>query len=570
MLEGTTKFRAAPLICLLLGFVTLAVYWPVLHCDFNNYDDDLYVTKNRQVQSGLTWAGLRWAFTTRQCTNWHPLTWISHMADCELYGLDPAGHHATNLLFHIANTVLIFLVLRRMTGAQWRSAFVAALFALHPLHVESVAWVAERKDVLSTFFWALTLWAYVRYAQNQPGSGSRESTAGRAAPAPGSRLWSPDYARVVLFFALGLMAKPMLVTLPLLLLLLDFWPLRRMPATVRVFGRELRTCEAGDERASQTTLARLIVEKLPLLALSLASSAVTLWAQHKAVGTLHCPFLFRMANADISYIRYIKKMVWPDKLVVLYPFPHVLVFWQVVIAALALGGLTVLAIRHAKTHPYLLTGWLWYLGTLVPVIGGVQVGVQSMADRYTYVPLLGLFIIIAWGAYDLAAQWQLRPVALGSMAVLALAACIPVTRAQVGYWKNSVVLCQRALRYTSDDHLILKCNLADGYYDQGQLDEAINECREILQVKPDYIHVCIKLGIALAEKGLWDEAISQFQRVIQLNPNDSFARNNLGIALRQKGRYDEAIAQFQEVLRLEPGNAFAQQNLNTTLGMKGR
>jgi len=329
MLEGTTKFRAAPLICLLLGFVTLAVYWPVLHCDFTNYDDDLYVTKNRQVQSGLTWAGLRWAFTTRKCTNWHPLTWISHMADCELYGLDPAGHHATNLLFHIANAVLLFLVLQRMTGAQWRSAFVAALFAWHPLHVESVAWVSERKDVLSTFFWALTLWAYVRYAQNQSGSESRESTAGRAAPAPDSRLWSPDYARVVLFFILGLMTKPMVVTLPFLLLLLDFWPLRRMPVTVRIFGREFHTAEAVEETASRTTLSRLIVEKLPLLALSLASSVVTLWAQQNAIGTLKCPFLFRLANAGLSYIRYIKKMVWPDKLVALYPFPHELAIWHV-------------------------------------------------------------------------------------------------------------------------------------------------------------------------------------------------------------------------------------------------
>jgi hypothetical protein len=569
MLEGTTKSRAAPLICMLLVFVTLAVYWPVLHCDFTTYDDDLYVTNNRQVQSGLTWAGLRWALTTKQCSNWHPVTWISHMADCELYGLDPAGHHATNLLFHIVNAVLIFLVLRRMTGAQWRSAFVAALFALHPLHVESVAWVAERKDVLSTFFWALTLWAYVRYVQNQPGNGSRESTAGRAAHARDSRLWSSDYARVVLFFVLGLMTKPMVVTLPFLLLLLDFWPLRRMPATMRVFGRELRTRATGDERASQTTLSRLIMEKLPLLALSLASGAVTLRAQHNAMRTLHCPFLFRMANADISYIRYIKKMVWPDQLVVLYPYPHALVFWQVVIAALALGCLTVLAIRHAKTHPYLLTGWLWYLGALVPVIGVVQVGVQSMANRYTYVPLLGLFIIIAWGAYDLAAQWRLRPVALGSMAVLALAACIPVTRAQVGYWKNSVVLFQRALRYAPND-LVLKCNLADGYYDQGQFDEAIRECRELIQLQPDYIHVYIRLGLALTQKGLWDEAISQYQRAIQLSPNDSFAHNNLGIALRQKGRYDEAIAQFQDVLRLDPGNAFARQNLNITLGMKGQ
>ena len=261
-----------------------------------------------------------------------------------------------------------------MTGAQWRSAFVAALFAWHPLHVESVAWVSERKDVLSTFFWVLTLWAYVRYAQNQPGNGSRESTTGRAAQALAPRLWSPDYARVVLFFILGLMTKPMVVTLPFLLLLLDFWPLRRMPVTVRIFGREFHAAEAVEGTASRTTLSRLIVEKLPLLALSLASSVVTLWAQHNAIGTLKCPFLFRLANAGLAYVRYIRKMVWPDKPVALYPFPHELAIWHAAVAALALGGLTVLALRHARRRPYLLVGWLWYLGTLVPAIGLVQVG----------------------------------------------------------------------------------------------------------------------------------------------------------------------------------------------------
>ncbi len=553
MLESKTKSRAPMLICLALALVTLAAYWPVFQCGFTNYDDDLYVTKNPWVQSGLTWGGLGWAFTANQSFNWHPLTWISHMADCELYGLDPAGHHATNLLFHIANSLLLFLVLRRMTGALWRSAFVAALFALHPLHVESVAWVSERKDVLSTFFYLLTLGAYVRYVE--------ESKVG----SPKSKVF---YCLTLMVFALGLMAKPMLVTLPCLLLLLDFWPLRRMPATMRVLGREPGRGEAEQGVASRTTLAWLIVEKLPLLALSLASSIATLWAQHGAVGTLKCPLLYRLANADLSYVRYIRKMVWPDKLVVLYPFPHVFVIWQVVVAALALGYLTVLAVRHAKAHPYLLVGWLWYLGTLVPVIGVVQVGGQSMADRYTYFPLLGLFIIIAWGGYDLASRWRLRPAALGSLAVLSLAACIPVTHAQTGYWKNSVTLCQHALRYTSDN-FIIKCNLAEGYYDQGQLDEAIQECQEIIDQKPDFIPVYNRLGIALARKGQLDEALGQFQKAVRFNPIDSAAHYNLGIALRRKGQLDEAIAQFQEVLRLDPGNASAQRELNATLGMKG-
>ncbi|PJB30514.1 hypothetical protein CO110_00150 [Candidatus Desantisbacteria bacterium CG_4_9_14_3_um_filter_40_11] len=549
ILDSTRKYRAVFWTCLLLSIVTLSAYWPVLHCEFVIYDDASYVTGNPHVQSGLTWDSLRWAFTAKDCHNWHPLTWISHMLDCDLYGLNPAGHHATNLLLHILNTLLIFLLLRRMTGTHWRSAFVAALFALHPLHVESVAWVAERKDVLSTFFWALTIWTYVRYTEKPR---------------------VVRYLLVVLLFALGLMAKPMIVTLPLLLLLLDFWPLRRIPLTVRFWGREIRIAEeVGRLGNSPPSWKQLVAEKLPLLALSLVSSALTLSAQSDLVGSLRCPFKYRLANAVITYLSYMKKMIWPTKLVVLYPFPISIKLSTLVMSAILLGYLTIQAIRQAKTRPYLFTGWFWYIVTLLPVIGLVQVGFQSMADRYTYVPIVGLFIIIAWGTYDLAARWQLGPAIMSSLAVLVAAACIMVSYTQAGYWENSVTLFEHTLRCTTDN-FIIENNLGVAFFEQGKFEAARQHFAEATKINPNDTEAQFSLANTLLKQNKLTEAYEHLMIVLQQAPNHWRAHSMLGLVLVKQGKPEEALGHFSEAVRIKPTNLKLRSQLEMALDQVGR
>jgi Flp pilus assembly protein TadD len=585
MSDSVTKSRAALLTCLLLALMTLGVYWPVIHCEFINFDDTDYVTKNLHVRTGLSWDNVRWAATVRYAGNWHPLTWISHMLDCQLYGLNPAGHHVTNLLLHTANSILIFLILRRMTGAQWRSAFVAALFALHPLHVESVAWVAERKDVLSTFFWALTIWAYVRYAQTTDDRGQKTEDRGQTSDLrpptsdlrpptsdlrpPTSDLRPPtsdlrpltsgSYWLVMLFFALGLLAKPMLVTLPFLLLLLDFWPLRRMPTTLRVFGHEIRMAdESGEPAATRAPLRRLVMEKLPLFVLAGLSCAATLWAQGYAVGILGIPFHIRLENALLSYLRYIEKMLWPTKLVVLYPFSEDFTTWHLVAAIIAVASLIYLAIRYARACPYLFTGWFWYVAVLVPVIGLVQVGLQSMADRYTYVPSIGLFIIIAWGGYDLARRWQLRPAAVAVLAVLPILACIPLTRAQLACWKDSVVLFENALRWTSDN-LAAENDLGVTLSDRGQYEDACKHFTEAIRIFPKVPQahfgralaldvVRCHLALALDRLGRTKEAVEQYHEALALNPRMPAVLNNLAWILAAHA--DPEVRNGAEAVRL--------------------
>ena len=401
------------LVCLFLVMATLAVYWQVQNYDFVNFDDNDYVYDNRHVQDGLTLKSIIWAFTNIHASNWHPVTWLSHMMDYQLYGMNPGRHHLTNLLFHIANTLLLFLVFRKMTDSLWQSGFVAALFALHPLHVESVAWVSERKDVLSTFFWMLTMWSYIWYVEH---------------PAV------KRYILVVLFFALGLMSKPMLVTLPFVLLLLDFYPLNRFQSQQ----------PKGSANAQQRSIAlRLILEKIPLFVLVAMSSAMTFYAQKhgKTVASLEViPLKSRVANALVSYVSYIIKTIYPSKLAVLYPHPGILPWWQIAGACLLLVTISFLAIRVVKQSPYFVVGWLWYLGTLVPVIGLVQVGIQSMADRYTYVPLIGIFIIIVWGIPELVAQWRYRKICLATLATVVLTILMAMTWKKVGYWKSSITL----------------------------------------------------------------------------------------------------------------------------------
>jgi tetratricopeptide (TPR) repeat protein len=536
ILDTMRPNRLKLIICLFLTLSTISVFWQVRNHDFLNYDDELYITENRHVQAGLTWEGTTWAFTTFHASNWHPLTWLSHMLDFQIYGLSPAGHHLTNLLFHIANTLLLFFVLNRMTGALWRSAFVAALFALHPLHVESVAWVAERKDVLSTFFWMLTMWAYIRYAER-----------------PGIK----TYLLVFLFFAFGLMSKPMLVTLPFVLLLMDYWPLGRLRL------HSLSTSKQSNLRVQETPLFRLVWEKAPLFALTAVSSVVTFYAQ-QAGGSVAAldklPLNARIANGLVAYISYMGKMIWPSQLAVFYPHEDMVAVWQAAGAGLLLACISILAICVARRFQYLAVGWLWYLGTLVPVIGIIQVGEQAMADRYTYVPFIGLFIIIAWGVADLAARWRYRRSILSIFTGVLCLVLMIGTWLQVRHWQNSVTLFEHALDVTTNN-FVAHYNLGEALEDNGRLEEAIGHFHKALQIKPNNAKAYYGIGTVYGKLGNYQEALSALKQAIFLKPDYAEAYTNLGAVYGGMNLYSKAVWALKEAVRLNPDDKVAQQNL---------
>ncbi len=535
------------IICLLLVVATLAVYWQVLDNDFVNYDDNEYVTENIHVQKGVTFDSLTWAFTSSHSDNWHPLTWISHMIDCQLYGLNARGHHLTSLLFHVANTLLLLLVLVRMTGSLWQSSFVAALFALHPLHVESVAWVAERKDVLSTFFMMLTVWAYILYVKKRE---------------------VKRYLLVVLFFVLGLMSKPMLVTLPFILLMLDFWPLGRL-----CLLHDTRYVVTGQHTNERTDIFRLVLEKVPFFALAVGSSVVTFIVQERG-GAMEALKTYslqtRIVNAFVAYIEYIMSMIWPVKLAVLYPHPgNSLPLWKGVVAGVALVLITILVIRKARKIPYLAVGWLWYVVTLIPVIGIVQVGLQAMADRYTYITLIGLFVIIAWGAKDLLSKWLYRKMCLGTLAAILLPVLMVLTWKQVQNWENSITLFKHTLKHTSNN-LVIHNNLGNAFDKQDRTEEAIEQYYQALRIMPDYEKAHYNLGIAFDKQDRTEEAIEQYYQALRLKPDYAEAHNNLGNAFDKQDRTEEAIEHFLQALRLRPDYAKAHYNLGNALGKHGR
>lgn len=542
---------SAFIVVLFLTITTVTAFWQVRNYEFVILDDDKYVTENSHVRDGLTWEGFVWAFTTMHANFWHPLTWISHMLDCELYGLDSGGHHFTNLLIHLANTLLLFLVLERMTGALWPSAFVAAMFALHPLHVESVAWVAERKDVLSTFFFVLTIGCYVRYVE-RPGINR--------------------YLLVLLSFALGLMAKPMLVTLPFVLLLLDYWPLGRFK-----FGQPSGNSSAQAQKSDRpnnhrSSFLRLVVEKSPFFVLAAVSCIVAFLAQEHG-GALRALNLFpievRIANAVIAYSGYIGKTIWPLHLAVFYPHPGMLPLWQVIGAGLFLVSTSVLVIRAAHSFAYLTVGWLWYLGTLVPVIGLVQVGDHAMADRYTYVPLIGLFIMITWGSCDISKIWRYRRIVLPiSMGALLCASMIR-TGFQLRYWQNSTTLFEHALDVTADNTLA-HTNLGVILAGQGKLDEAVSHYSQALRINPDHLEARINMGAALAAQDKLDEAVAHYSHALHIKPDFAGAHYNLGNALVAQGRLTEAITHFHEALRIKPNDAEVHNNLGIVLAKQGK
>jgi len=542
--------RCDVLVCLFLILTTLAVYWQVRNHEFVIYDDDVYVTENAHVQAGLTREGLRWAFTTTWANNWHPLTWLSHMLDCQLYGLDPSGHHLTNVFLHLANTLLLFLVLKRMTGATGKSTVVAALFALHPLHLQSVAWVAERKDVLSTLFLLLTLWAYFRYVEG-----------------PGLN----RYLLTLLLFAVGLMAKPMLVTLPFVLLLLDYWPLERHRIGLADNIRAT-TPAPSHGKEPRSFFLRLLAEKVPFFVLAVGSSIVTFLAQQGggAVKTVEVfPIKIRIANALLSYVNYIGKMIWPHRLAILYPHPgSSLSMWQAAGAGLLLVSISFATIRAARRHPYLVMGWFWYLGTLLPVIGLVQIGSQAMADRYTYVPLIGLFIVVAWGIFELLERTRHGQILFILSSAVMLSLLMTVSWAQARHWRTSVTLLEHTLAVTTNNY-IAHAALATVLKQDGNLDEAIDHYTKAVDIKPDFAVGHYKLGHALAEQGNLQAAVNHYYQALRFKPNHVIIHQNLASALASLGEMEKAAEQYAAVVRLQPKSAKAHNNLANILARQG-
>jgi tetratricopeptide (TPR) repeat protein len=521
-------------ICISLAVLTWVVFGQLLQYDFINYDDPRYVYENTNITNGLTIGGIAWAFTHIHSMNWHPLTTISHMLDCQLYGLKPGAHHFTNVLLHSIVAILLLLVLQRMTGGPsgtgsiWRSAFVAAVFAIHPLRVESVAWIAERKDVLSGVFFMLTLLTYLRYVR---------------VPSIG------HYLTVLFMFALGLMCKPMLVTLPFVLLVLDYWPLKR----VRSQNSELR---------SQRNLLALVVEKLPLVALSVVSSVVTFAAQRGAVGwTEQLPVLARINNAVVTYAAYMWQMLWPVKLAVFYPHPESrLPLWEIILCLLLLIGITAAAVVLRKSRPYFITGWLWYLGMLVPVIGLVQVGWQGRADRYTYLPQIGLYIAITWGIADVTAawRWQREILAAGTAVVVGLLSWR--ASVQASYWRDSETLFTHALAVTSNND-VAQNNLGIVFLQKGNLDEAISLLQAAVDLRPDNSPAHENLAKALLQKGQVTDALVHYRRLLELQPDNIEVHNIVGTVLIQQGQAREAVEEWQKVLAIQPDNGNAMSNL---------
>ena len=555
--SGTAKGRLR-LAGLLLALVTLLVYLPVAHHGFSIFDDPDYVTGNHVVQKGVTWAGIQWAFTTWHASNWHPFTWLSHMLDCQLFGLNAGAHHLVNASLHAANAVLLLVLLFRLTGALWPAAFVAALFAWHPLHVESVAWISERKDVLSTCFALLTLLAYVRYAQKQSRDERRESMAKASVPALDPRPSTFDYALALVFFALGLMAKPMLVTLPFVMLLLDYWPLRRLSAL--------------DPQLS--TGLRLTLEKWPFFLLVVISCVITFLVQRhgEAVMALQqYPLNLRITNALIAYEQYLVKMIWPWSLAVFYPLPNHL-SWIRAMAAVAvavLGVISWLGWRTRRQCPCLLTGWLWFLGTLVPVIGLVQVGSAALADRYTYFPLVGIFIAIAFGVRDLAVRFQFPKMAVTVAAGLVLSGCLALTEKQLSYWRDSESLFGHALAVTANNPNA-RVDYGVALEQQGRFPEALAEYREAVRLSPDNVQAQYNIGNLLDKMGRPAEARPELLKAVQLNPKSAASRDALGAVLVELGQFDEALDQLAEATRLDPHHSGAHFDLGKALLKLGR
>jgi Flp pilus assembly protein TadD len=533
-----------------LTLSTLLVFCQVRNFDFVNCDDDKYIYENPQVLSGLNHDGIFWAFTTCFFGYWQPLTWLSLMVDCQLFGPDPGRIHIVNAFLHLANTLLLFVVLKKMTGSLWPSAFVAAAFALHPMHVESVAWIAERKDVLSTFFLLLTLAAYTGY--------TKSPTVYR-------------YMASLVLFAFGLMAKPILVTLPFLLLLFDYWPLNRLMAqTAPILGsREGKSAPAMHKQSTR----RCLIEKIPFLVLSVVSSVITFLTQ-KAGGiifdTKTIPLTNRVGNAFSSYARYIGKLFWPQNLAVFYPFDvNSFAFWQVAMCVLLLLVISIFVIRFGRNQKYLPVGWFWFVGTLVPVIGIVKFTGPSYADRFTYIPYIGLFIIIAWGLSELLSKWPYRKIALGITAAMVLTAMGICTYRQVSYWNNSFTLFSHAIEVTQNNY-IAHNDLGVAYLSLGRYQDALESCKQAIRIEPDYADAHNNLGNVYLSLGRWQYAIEAYKQAIKIKPDYADAHNNLGNAYLSLGRYQDALEAYKQAIKIKPDFAGAHYNLGVAYLSLGR
>ena len=541
----TSPKKQRLLLGLLLVVATLAVYWPVSHHPFLNYDDDLYVVYNPHVHAGLQWATVAWAFTSFDASNWHPLTWLSHALDYQLFQLNPAGHHEVNLVLHLLNVLLLFWVLQRATGLVGRSAMVAGLFALHPINVETVVWVAERKNLLSMFFFLLALGAYRWYA--------RQPRLGR-------------YGAVALLYALGLMAKPQIVTLPFVLLLWDYWPLQRMYAT------GVPSAANAERVVPPRSFSWLVLEKLPLLALSAASAVVTLIAQHESgamSGPHWQPFPIRVENAIVAYSRYLGKLFWPAQLSLLYPHPgRSLQAWQVLGALVLLLAITALTVVERRRRRYLLVGWLWFLGTLVPMIGLVQVGVQAMADRYAYLPFVGLFIMISWGVADWAKERRVPIAWQTSVSVVVLLALMAVAHRQLGYWADNITLWSRVVTLESralranPDNWVAENNLGHALLNTGKEDEAVQHFRAAIVINPEDPDSTMNIGAYEQRHDDFSGAIEQYEKVIAMTENTARLNaptraqtfRNMGHAYRHMKEYEKARECYQQAVDLNPGD----------------
>ncbi|MFC1857526.1 tetratricopeptide repeat protein [Thermodesulfobacteriota bacterium] len=543
------------IICAFLIVVTATLYWQVRHHDFTLFDDPAYVTENPYVQKGLHGESVLWAFSFKhkETTYWHPLTWLSHMLDCHLFGLDAGAHHLTNLIFHIANSLLLFFMLRKATGDVWPSAFVAALFALHPMNVDTVAWVTERKNVLSTFFWMIVLLFYIHYAR------------------------CPSFYRYILAFlcfVAGLMTKPMLVTLPFVLLLMDYWPLDRFgltrPSSVDNDGFAERT---GSSRFRRFSVFKLILEKIPFLvvaALSVLVSLASLQGPGNITSADSVPIVLRIENALASYVKYLIKLFWPVDMAVYYPYPQSIPVWQWLGALGLLAFISIWVVRNLRQKPYLFSGWCWYLGTLVPVIGLVQASLwPAMADRFAYVPFVGIFIMLAWGVPQVFIHWRHRRFGFTVLAAAFLASLTIVAWVQVGKWASSFTLFEHALAVTDDNH-VAHNNLGVALEEKGMIDKAADHFRAALAIKPDYAEAHNNLGFVLATKGRTIEAISHYSMAIRLNPYFAKAHLNLGNALLDQDRTVEAIGHYKAALSIDPAYNEALNNLGVVLILANR
>jgi protein O-mannosyl-transferase len=534
---GSAKISLVIFIYAALIFGTLLVYWQVRGFGFIGYDDNVYVYENPHVLNGLTRDGIVWAFTTGYASFWHPVTWLSLMLDRQLFDPDPGWFHLVSVFLHLANTLLLFAVLKKMTGVIWPSAFVAAAFALHPMHVESVAWIAERKDVLSTFFLLLTLSVYTDYVK-------RPSLF--------------RYIAAIAIFAVGLMAKPILVTLPFLLLLLDYWPLNRFEVS-----RSVNI--PGSQSRRSTPLHRIVIEKAPFFILSAVFSVITFLAQQKVGGVVDIktiPLPDRVGNAFLSYAAYIGKMLWPQDLAVFYPFNAAdrITLWQFALPTLLLAGISLLVLRFWRTRKYLVVGWLWFVGTLFPVIGLVRFTGSSHADRFTYVPYIGLFIMIAWGLSELLSKWPQHKFVFSASAAIALAAMGLCAHMQASYWKNDMTLFSHAIEVTKDND-IAYYNRGLAYYRLGRWQEAMEDFTESIRVRPDDVETYNNRGVAYVGLGRRQEAIEDFGHAIRIDPNYAKAHYNLGRVFGNLGRGAEAIEALKQAVRIQPDDAEACSNL---------